>query len=443
MKVKITDIIIGKDRGRTDFGDILELSESIKKYGLLHPLVVRPMGAFGYDHDKEEPIVYKKTYLLIAGERRLRACIFAGMLEVNVTFKEDVDAVTGKEMELEENLRRKDLTWPETCELTAQLDELKRKQHGSATRSHDSAGWGVKETAHAVNRSVGAVSEDIKLAQAIRANPKLLKKVGHLPKHAARRIIKQDAEAAILRKKVEDKELIIDATLLLGSCEELIDDVADESVHLWLTDPPFGIQDILDVGKTGNKSMTYSITKSNVETPDVMRACYKKLIPKVFKKLVPGAHIYIFHAPGWYCELLQMLGGYGFDVGEVPIIWDKMRTSIVGKCLHYTASHECIFFGRKPPNSRLLKKPLRDVFPIQAINPQDKAHSLQKPDTLIRAFIENSTNVGEMVLDTFAGSAQTLVTARKLQRRAIGFEKDNDNFLRAQAFMQKELRNKS
>ncbi len=430
MKIKITDIIVDRDRGRKDFGNIEGLADSITRLGLLHPIVIQQI---------VEDLEFGNKYKLIAGERRLRATIIANFTEIEATLKENIDDITHKEMELEENIIRQNLTWPETCELEAQLDELKRKKYGGATKSKESTGWGLKDTAAALGRSIGTVSEDIKLAYAIRKNPKLLKKVGHLPKHAAKRIIKQDEGAEVLRKMVASKELTINADLIFGSCEELIDTIDDETVHLTLTDPPFGIQDILDVGKSGNRSMTYAITKSNVETADVMRRCYQILFPKLLKKMVPGAHLYVFHAPGWYCELLKMLRAVGFDMGEVPIIWDKMRTSIVGKCIYYTASHECILFGRKPPKSRLLKKPLRDVFAIQAINPQDKVHSLQKPDELIRLLIENSSNVGELVLDCFAGSAQTLVTAKKLQRRAIGFEKDEGNFLRAQEYMRKEL----
>ncbi len=425
MKVKITEIIVDKDRGRKDFGKIDELADSIKRHGLLHPLVVQQ--AADWKHVK-----------LIAGERRLRACIFAGLSEVEVTLKEDTDDITRKEMELEENVVREDLTWPERCETVRQLDELKRKKYGAATQSRASEGWGIKETAACLGCSVGVVSEDIKLAKQIKANPAILKKVGHLPKHAARRVIKQEEQALALRKKVDNKELTISADLMLGKCEELIDTLEDESVSMLLTDPPFGIADISSVGASGHKAMTYNITTSNVATEDSMRACYKKLLPKLYKKMKPGAHIYMFFAHGWYCELIKMLRANGFLIGDVPIIWHKRRTSIVGKCKYYTPSFESILFGHRLPYTRPLKKPIADVFSISAVSPQKKVHPLQKPDALIRAFIEQSTDVGELVLDCFCGSAQTLVTAKKLQRRAVGFELDEGNFLKAQAYLNEE-----
>ena len=66
---------------------------------------------------------------------------------------------------------------------------------------------------------------------------------------------------------------------------------------------------------------------------------------------------------------------------------------------------------------------------------QTRIHSLQRPYDLLKLLIENSSGVGDVVLDTFAGSASTLVAAKKLQRNAVGFEMDEGNFLRAQAYL--------
>ena len=52
--------------------------------------------------------------------------------------------------------------------------------------------------------------------------------------------------------------------------------------------------------------------------------------------------------------------------------------------------------------------------------------------------IENSSLVGETVLDTFAGSGSTVMAAMKLKRKGIGFEIDEGNFLRIQDWFSKE-----
>lgn len=87
----IDSIKIG-DRRREDYGNIFELANSIKKYGLLHPIVV--------DQDNN----------LVAGHRRLQACTIAGMRSVPIRRLENLTEAQLREIELEENLKRKDLT---------------------------------------------------------------------------------------------------------------------------------------------------------------------------------------------------------------------------------------------------------------------------------------------------------------------------------------------
>jgi ParB family chromosome partitioning protein len=81
---------------RSDFGNIQELAESIRSLGLLEPLIVR-----------ERP-TGQKSYQLLAGHRRFRACMLLGMetaksIIVNVT---DKDAYL---IAISENVQRKSL----------------------------------------------------------------------------------------------------------------------------------------------------------------------------------------------------------------------------------------------------------------------------------------------------------------------------------------------
>lgn len=51
-------------------------------------------------------------------------------------------------------------------------------------------------------------------------------------------------------------------------------------------------------------------------------------------------------------------------------------------------------------------------------------HSTEKPGSVLAPLIEYSVPPGGLVLDPFAGSASTLLTARQLGRRAVGIEAD-------------------
>lgn len=56
---------------------------------------------------------------------------------------------------------------------------------------------------------------------------------------------------------------------------------------------------------------------------------------------------------------------------------------------------------------------------------EPRYHTTQKPQELMEALIHDFTDLGEYILDPFAGSGSTLVAAKKLGRRAGGIEKQD------------------
>ena len=96
VTLNINDIEPNRNQPRKDFDEtaLAELADSITNHGLLQPIVVRPN--------------LDGTYMIIAGERRWRACRMAGLSDVPVIIKE-TDDKTLMELALIENLQREDL----------------------------------------------------------------------------------------------------------------------------------------------------------------------------------------------------------------------------------------------------------------------------------------------------------------------------------------------
>ena len=63
--------------------------------------------------------------------------------------------------------------------------------------------------------------------------------------------------------------------------------------------------------------------------------------------------------------------------------------------------------------------------------PENTDHPTQKPEKLLAKIILASTNAGDLILDPFAGSGTTAVTAKKLGRDFIAIESDEQYCLLA------------
>ena len=96
VHIKLSDIRPNKNQPRKEFNEdrIKALSDSIKNFGVLQPIVLKP--------------VENNTYMIIAGERRYRASILAGKEEIPAVIK-DIPIKDIMEIALIENLQREDL----------------------------------------------------------------------------------------------------------------------------------------------------------------------------------------------------------------------------------------------------------------------------------------------------------------------------------------------
>ena len=105
MQVPIKDIIV-KKRIRKDLGDIEALAESLKRFGQINPIVIN------------------KKNILIAGERRLEAAKHLGWRTINAIISECSNELIRLELEVEENVQRRDFNMEEIAEATRKIYRL-------------------------------------------------------------------------------------------------------------------------------------------------------------------------------------------------------------------------------------------------------------------------------------------------------------------------------
>ena len=106
MLVPISQIKI-KRRVRKDLGNLDDLKDSLRTYGLLNPITIN------------------SKYELIAGERRLTAAKEIGWTNINANIIDNLSDLEQLEMEIEENNQRKEFTEAELLEGYRRLEKLR------------------------------------------------------------------------------------------------------------------------------------------------------------------------------------------------------------------------------------------------------------------------------------------------------------------------------
>jgi len=408
-RVKIADIKVG-DRFREELGDIEALSVSIEMYGLIHPVVI--------DEDMN----------LIAGFRRLSACKKLGHTEISVRGYEALTELERKEIEAEENWRRKNLTWVEEVKAKQELHRLKQEMHGEASAGRPSKGgekqgWSLRDMADYTGESASLLSKDIQLAAALEDYPELAQSKDKHTAHKRLALIKERAILSELAAREKDtiKQIAPIGILSHGDAIDIMKkELEPDSVDMVLMDPPYAKD--LEIRSATSPKPYHDVREELLPViGEVMREAHRVL--KWNRVML------VFFDISNYQPLLELAEDAGFYVCNLPLIWNKEGGRAVLPFDHlYAHGYEAILHCQKGRRSLNMPGKPNVLSNFPPVSSQRRIHPVQKPLSILKYLISQHTTAGELVIDPFAGAASTLIAAIELHRRAWGCEIDEDYY---------------
>lgn len=398
LNIPLDSIRVSEDRFRpADPKKSEEISQSYKTFGQLQPIIVVRTGDDVYD--------------LVDGLHRLTAKRLLNEPTIAAVLRDEVDELFIREMELEVNIKRKEMTWQEEQKALATLHQLKVARDPN---------WGLAQTAELAGESRGkpAVSEAVKLFKMMEMFPEIAQAKN---KAQAMRWVQQKARNIVRAMAVKDNKVdyeFLQNKILLGDSVELIKAVPDGSFHAVITDPPFGID--YDGRKAGTNGALTSYEDDE--------GSYRRLLsmaPDIFRVLRPDGWLVWFFGMSWYEECKRAFREAGFTVDELPIIWDRSE----GKA--FTTQPDR-YFGRSydvalhcfkgNPGIVIRNKP--NIIRVAPLQTSERETLVERPVELYEELIKRLTIPGEVVADFFVGSGSCCAAAAKNKRDFFGIELD-------------------
>ncbi len=206
-------------------------------------------------------------------------------------------------------------------------------------------------------------------------------------------------------------------TITLGDSYKLIKDISNNSIDLVIIDPPYNFcTGGRHTGLFKERTTRYYDEIEEKGLDNNIDLSILNELDRIMKKV----NIYI------WCnkeQILQYLEHYKQQKFEV-IIWNKTNPIPTVNNKYLSDKEYCLYF--KNPGVLLngdveSKKTVYQT----SLNVNDKKkykHPTIKPLPIIKNFIQNSSNKGDVVLDCFSGSGTTCVAAKELDRQFIGIE---------------------
>lgn len=433
-RIKLSEVVIKENRQRQQFDPeaLQELKNSIEDGQLLHPPVLRSEGG---------------RMVLVAGERRMKVIseIFelGGKFTHNGEIFEDgwmpyvdlgeLSHLEAEEAELDENLRRRDLTWQEHAAAVARLHQLRVQQKEMANDELlQSMNPITAVNAELPSHTVADTAEELTGRRDGSYQDQVRKEIivaKHLDNPAVAKAKSADEAFKILKRQEEQARNIELAktvgasfnadkhTLLNINCLEFMANPANVGkFDVILTDPPYGMG-AQDFGDGGGKfdGIEHHYDDSYESWQKLMQAW----CPLTFAIAKPQAHAYIFCDIDRFHELKSMMEKAGWYVFRTPLINHKINSGRVplpdqGPRRQY----EILLYAIKG------KKPVTHIYPdvISTSADENMSHGAQKPVSLYQNLLQRSVRPGDKVIDTFAGTGPIFPAAHTYQCEATGLE---------------------
>lgn len=190
----------------------------------------------------------------------------------------------------------------------------------------------------------------------------------------------------------------------------------DNSIDCVIADPPFSGA----INKAKNGTRMLQDEGNHIEFDDMSERAFLLFIKPIFKELYRvmklGSHLYCFSDWKQLRNMADCIELSSFKINNI-VCWDKGHFGLGGG--YRPQSEYILVFSKGIANSFLLKN-VGNV--IKVSRAKNKIHPHEKPITLLKILVENSTIEGDLIYDPFAGSCSTLKTAEAMNRNCKGSE---------------------
>lgn len=391
---KIT--VLREGRQRRELVDIEILAESISRLGLINPITV------------------DENNVLIAGERRLTAAKHLGWTHIPAQ-RADVNDLTSRAIELEENVKRVDLPWQ---------DQVRAVQEYHKLRQTEVKTWSQSDTAAALGYTRASISQILIVAEEVEAGNK---RVIEAPKYSValgvtkRKIEREQAN------ELEKVDVVLGTKPSTPKVDEGEETILNVDFLSWVTgykgprfnlihcDFPYGIgADSFAQGGAAQHG-------GYVDDEGTYWKLCQGLAENLNKIATESCHLIFWYSMKYHAQTLAFFErNTDFVIDPFPLIW--MKTDNVGILPDPQRGprriYETALFGRR--GDRKVVQAVANAYGAPTIR---ERHMSEKPESVVRHFFRMVVDETSIVLDPTCGSGSAIRAAESLKaKHVLGLE---------------------
>lgn len=400
-RVPCDQIIVKRDERQRRSFSLDDLIPSIRARGVIQPIIV--------DDD----------LVLIAGERRLAASLQLKLYDIPVRFASDLSPIEMQIIELEENLKRKDLSWEDQCQAVVRIHNL--------YKSLDSE-WTQKQTADALGLTAATISMQTMVGNAILDGNERIAKASNY-RQAHNTLAREQSRRAdtLLSELTEGITKPGDTLTKLSEesvlCENFLSwakSYSGQKFNFGHFDFPYGVN--MQDSDQGNSELYGAYD----DTPEIYWALLNCLAKNQDQLFSSSSHLMFWFSMKFYCEtrefFRQRMPDWTLD--DFPLLWLKSDNKgiLPDPKRGPRRIYETCFFASR--GDRLI---VRAVSNSYAAPTGTKAHQSEKPEPVLRHFMQMFVDEHTRMLDPTCGSGSSLRAAESLKATSVlGLELNSD-----------------
>lgn len=404
--------------------DVEDLLPSIQRMGILNPIII--------DGD----------LTLVAGERRLTAALKLKLARVPYRMVEDLSELELQLIELDENIRREDLSWQDKASAMARMLSIYRSDDPNLTVQAfaDHIGYNVNH----VHKTLTAAEELAKGNERVANAPTMTKAINVITRENER--VTNNVLADILdgfagetaapqyelpEENAADfdpeREIpIVQPTPRVRAPEQ---DILNTDFHTWAEsysgpkfnlihcDFPYGV-DLQDSDQAGANRAMYA------DSEDVYWRLLDTLALAQQNVISSSAHMIFWYSMKFHTETMTFFKAHfpEWTFDELPLIWHKTDNKGIAPDVERRPRrvYETALFGWR--GDRKLVKLGSNAYGAPKANSN---HVSEKPEPVLRQFLSMVCDSHSRLLDPTCGSGSALRAAESLgASRVLGLELD-------------------